>query len=183
MHYNKHYSKQKHAFLSPSNYHWLNYDEEKLYTAFRNAAASELGTKLHALAEQLINLGQKLPCDGSTLSMYVNDCIDNDMDPEIMLWYSDNCFGTADAIRFDQNELFIFDLKTGATGNMKQLMIYAALFCLEYDYSPTEIEIELRLYISGTKQVYRPEDSEITRIMAKIVEFDSIIEEAKHDLG
>jgi hypothetical protein len=29
---------------------------------------------------------------------------------------------------------------------MRQLEVYAAFFCLEYDYIPGEIDIELRLY-------------------------------------
>ena len=35
-----------HAFLSASKYHWINYDEEKLYSAYANYRAAEQGTIL-----------------------------------------------------------------------------------------------------------------------------------------
>ena len=59
---------------------------------------------------------------------------------EQALYYSDNCFGTADAISFKKNFLRIHDLKTGVTpGSMKQLLIYASMFCLEYNFLPIQI--------------------------------------------
>jgi hypothetical protein len=134
MNFNDH-SKLKgfHAFLSASSYHWLNYTEEKLITAYTNALAKERGTELHDFAAKAIELRQKLQASKKTLNMYVNDAIGFRMIPEQVLYYSDNCFGTADAISFRKNFLRIHDLKTGATpAKMEQLMIYAALFCLEY---------------------------------------------------
>lgn len=56
---------------------------------------------------------------------------------------SDNCFGTADAISFRNNFLEIHDLKTGNTsGHVVQLMIYEALFRLEYDMNPNKKEYD-----------------------------------------
>lgn len=45
----------KHAVLAPSNYHWLNYDDEKLCTTWKNLRAKERGTQLHKWAEDLIS--------------------------------------------------------------------------------------------------------------------------------
>ena len=52
--------------------------------------------------------------------------------------------------------LRIHDLKTGKSGHMEQLYVYAALFCLEYDVKPGDITIECRLYIEDTVEVERP---------------------------
>lgn len=114
MNFNRHSNLEgQHAFLGASKYHWINYDEDKVATAFRNHIATQRGTELHDLAARLILLRQKLPKSQKTLNMYVNDAIGYKMTPEQMLYYSENCFGTADAISFKQNVLRIHDLKTG----------------------------------------------------------------------
>ena len=42
MNFNEHLDlKDKHAFLSPSKYHWINYDDEKLDTTYFKAMAVE----------------------------------------------------------------------------------------------------------------------------------------------
>ena len=122
----------KHALLGASNYHWLNYDADRLTSAVLNYQAKERGTRLHAFAAECIDLKQKLPKNKKTLNTYVNDAIGFRMDTEQVLYYSDNCYGTADAISFNDGFLRIHDLKTGAVpAHMEQLFIYAALFCLE----------------------------------------------------
>lgn len=173
----------KHAFLSPSQYHWLNYTEEKLRTVYVKHLAVERGTKLHELAEMLINLKQKLPDDGTTLSRYVNDAIDFKMQPEQPLKYSDNCFGHADAISFRRKKLRIHDLKTGATpAHMEQLKAYAALFCLEYKVKPRDIRFELRIYQSDDALILEPEPEEIERIMEVIVRSDKVIDKVNDEM-
>ena len=98
------------------------------------------------------------------------------MEPEQVLYYSDNCFGTADAISFRQNLLRIHDLKTGVTpAHMEQLMVYAALFCLEYKLKPHNIDMELRLYQNDQVLIHCPQADEIVPIMDKIVAFDKAI--------
>lgn len=182
MRFNKHYDLEgRHAFLSPSQYYWVNYSDEKLADKFANHQASEKGTRLHELAKELISLGIKLPRTRSTLNLYVNDAIGYKMTPEQPLYYSDNCFGTADAISFKKDMLRIHDLKTGVTkANMTQLEIYAALFCLEYDIPPGCIGIELRIYQSDTVLVHEPTTEEIAYILDKIVYFDRYIEDLKY---
>ena len=123
----------QHAFLGASKYHWLNYDTQRLVDAFMSCQAKEKGTRLHAFAAECINLKQKLPKSKKTLNAYVNDAIGFRMDPEQVLFYSENCFGTADAIAFNDKDNFlrIHDLKTGAVpAHMEQLFIYDALFCM-----------------------------------------------------
>ena len=103
----------QHAFLGASKYHWIRYDDEKLLDTYDRFLATLRGTELHDFAAICIKLNQKLPKSQKTLNMYVNDAIGYKMTPEQILYYSDNCFGTADAICFRDNFLRIHDLKTG----------------------------------------------------------------------
>lgn len=166
-----------HAFLSASKYHWINYDEDKLILTFSRFQAAQRGTELHALAQRLIMLGVKLPRSSKTLNMYVNDAIGFKMETEKILYYSDNCFGTADAISFRHFVLRIHDLKNGQIkASMDQLMVYTAIFCLEYGISPMDIEIELRLYQLDDVSILIPSPEDVFRIMNKIIDFDKRIE-------
>ena len=181
MKWNNHSSlKDQHAFLSASKYHWVNYDEEKLDGVFLSWLAIQKGTELHELAAKLIKLKVKLPKINKTLNMYVNDAIGFRMDTEICLFYSYDCFGTADAISFHNNILRIHDLKTGRTkASMQQLRIYVALFCLEYGFSPRDIDIEIRIYQSNEVIIEKPEAEDIIYIMDKIVISDKTIKKLK----
>lgn len=173
-----------HAFLGASKYHWINYDEDKLVNSYQKYLATLKGTTLHDFAAQCVKLGQKLPKSKKTLNMYVNDAIGFKMTPEQPLYYSENCFGTADAIMFRDNMLRIHDLKTGVTpAHMEQLMIYAALFCLEYKLKPGEIDIELRIYQSDEILYYKPTAEDILPIMDRIVSFDKVISKIKEQEG
>ena len=179
MNFNRHSNlKGQHAFLSASKYHWINYDYDKLLNAFNNFQAAQKGTELHDLACRLINLNVRLPRVNKTLNMYVNDAIGFQMETELVLYYSDNCFGTCDAISFKKNLLRIHDYKSGTTpAHMEQLMIYAALYCLEYRVKPNEIKMELRIYQNDEIQILEPDADDIFAIMDKIVEFDKYINE------
>lgn len=178
MNFNSHYALAgKHALLSPSQYHWINYDEHKLVARYVAATAATRGTDLHKLAHDAIRLGVKLSKANRTISMYVNDAINYKMTSEQPLYYSDNCFGTPDTISFRRNKLRIHDLKNGITpASEHQLEVYAALFCLEYDISPFDIEMELRIYQNDDVRVYDADPDVILDIMNKIVEFDMRIE-------
>lgn len=170
----------KHALLSPSQPSWLNYTEEKMQSVYSGIQAVELGTRKHALAAEHIALNEKMPKSKRSLCAYVNDAIGLKMIPEQPLFYSENCFGTADAISFEGNMLRIHDLKTGThPGKMEQLKIYAALFCLEYGIRPIDISIELRIYQFDEVTVETPDFEEIENIMAKIILLDNVIENAK----
>lgn len=181
MHFNNHYNLEgTHAFLGASKYHWINYSESKLAESYSNFMAAQRGTELHAFAAECIRLGQKLQGHSTTLAMYVNDAIGFKMQPEQVLYYSDNCYGTADSISFRKNLLRIHDYKSGKIpAHIEQLYIYAALFCLEYKVKPGDISMELRLYQNDHILVDTPEESAITPIMEKIVIFDKKIEEIK----
>ena len=116
--------------------------------------------------------------------MYVNDAISFRMVPEQVLFYSENCFGTADTIAFRNNTLRIHDLKTGVVpAHMEQLEIYAALFCLEYKIKPATIDIELRLYQNNEILYHTPTVEDIAPIMDKIVTFDKVIRKVKEQEG
>lgn len=174
----------QHAFLGASKYHWINYNEEKIADAYKKFLATQKGTVLHDFAAQCIKLGQKLPKSHKTLNMYVNDAIGYRMTPEQVLFYSENCFGTADAISFRNNLLRIHDLKTGQVpAHMEQLLVYSALFCLEYKKSPSEIDIELRIYQSDEVLYHNPTSEEIVPIIDKIITFDKIIAKLKNEEG
>ena len=183
MNFNNHYSLEgKHAFLGASKYHWVNYDNDKIAESYMKHQATLKGTILHDFACQCIVLGQKLPKSQKTLNMYVNDAIGFKMHPEQVLYYSDNCFGTADAIVFRNNLLRIHDLKTGVTkAHMEQLEIYAALFCLEYNKKQGDIDMELRIYQNNEIVIHHPTAEDILPIMDKIMTFDKIIEKLKSE--
>ncbi len=181
MNFNKHSNLEgQHAFLGASKYHWINYDERKVAESYRKFLATQKGTQLHEFAAQCIRLGQKLPKSQKTLNSYVNDAIGYRMIPEQILFYSDNCFGTADTIAFRNRLLRIHDLKTGAVpAHMEQLLVYVALFCLEYKVKPADIEIETRLYQSDDILIANPTAEDIVPIMDKIITFDRIINKIK----
>lgn len=172
--------RDKHAFLSPSSYHWINYDDQKLEARFVASSAAKRGTDLHALAHESIRLGVKLPKARKTLNMYVNDGIGYKMAVEQSLYYSPNCFGHADTISFRNRRLRIHDLKNGISpAHMNQLEVYAAIFCLEYGVSPYDIQTELRIYQNDDVRVHIPEPDRIAFIMDRIVDFDAQIEAMK----
>jgi hypothetical protein len=161
----------------------VNYDDVKLDSAVHAYMAARRGTKLHELAQGLIEVGVRLPDTGQTLNRYVNDCIGFRMKPEQTLFYSVNAFGHADAISFRQNLLRIFDLKTGINETkFMQLRIYAALFCLEYGCKPTEIETELRIYQNDDVRIEAADPLEISSIMSKIIYADRRIRELKEEV-
>lgn len=184
MNFNKHSSFEGlHAFLGASKYHWINYDDDKLIKSYNSFMAAQKGTELHEFASQCIKLGQKLPKSSKTLNMYVNDAIGFKMTPEQVLVYSENCFGTADAISFRKNFLRIHDFKSGTVpAHMEQLQIYAALFCLEYDMKPSDIDIELRIYQNDQIIYSNPEGDAILPIMDKIISFDKILRKIKQEV-
>lgn len=181
MNFNNHSDLEgQHAFLSPSKYHWINYDPSHLDTTYRNFLAVQKGVELHDFACHCIRLNQKLPKSKKTLNQYVNDAVGFRMIPEQPLYYSDNAFGTADAISFRDNFLRIHDLKTGkSTVSMHQLEIYASLFCLEYTISPFDIGMELRIYQLDEILVHIPNPEDLRIIMDKIILFDKMIEKVK----
>ena len=168
----------KHAIFSASQPAWLRYDDEKLITVFNNLKAKEQGTKLHAWAKDTIDLGIKQPKSKKTIYNYVNDAIGFGMDTEVVLYYSERFFGTADAICFRNNMLRIHDLKTGkGPVHLEQLMVYAALFCLEYKIKPETIDIELRIYQNDDILIHNPSYEEIREIMDLIVRFDKLLQQ------
>lgn len=177
-----------HALFGASNYHWTNYDEEKMVEVYRNNLAKKEGTELHALAALNIIKRRKL-AGRDTLAKYVNDAIGFKMDPEVPLYYSENFFGTADAISFRNNPdkesgykyfLRIHDLKTGKIpAKLRQLEVYAAFFFLEYGIKPEETEIELRIYQNDDIMIENPTIKEIKPIMNKIILFDKVAEKLK----
>lgn len=181
--HSNHIEEGSHAFLGASKYAWLKWDESKLIENYKFHDAAQRGTMLHDFARTCIELNQKLPKSNKTLNMYVNDAIGFRMRPEQILYYSDNCFGTADAILFDEKKsmLRIHDLKTGLKlpAKLDQLEVYAALFCLEYDVRPGDIEMELRIYQFDDVLIGNPTAENIIPIMDKIIIFDKLIESIK----
>lgn len=197
----------KHAFLAPSQPHWLRYSEEQLYQKYASNYAQAIGTSLHELAETLINnnlklkKGDKLTVlthllhDGiprnvidmdrlySNFMTYVNDAIGFKLTPEQILYYSDYCFGTADAISFRNNFLRIHDYKSGSIpAKMEQLMVYAALFCLEYKVKPGEIETELRIYQNDEVIFHNPTADEILPVMDSIIQMSKALERMNEEV-
>ena len=205
MNWNRHSNLEgAHAFLSASKYNWLNKSDEELIDSYRNSFATTIGTLLHAYAADAIRFREKLRKGDAkgvkfdlmrrgipefaidihnvfpTLMRYVNDSIGFQMDPEVLLYYSDTCFGTTDAIQYYGDMLRINDLKTGTTPvKMDQLKVYAALFFLEYGYKPEKSRIELRIYQLDDYILYEPEPIEIREVMDAIVSKDRVLQKLK----
>lgn len=177
MNFNQHFRLNGlHAPFSPSQPSWLNYTDEKALDVYSNKKAAEMGTRLHNWAKETIDLGIRQPRSKKTIYAYVNDAIGFRMDTEVVLYYSDRFFGTADAISFKDNFLRIHDLKTGTSPvHIEQPLVYAALFCLEYKIKPSDIKIELRIYQNDEIQIYEPEEGEVEEVMNKIIHLDELL--------
>ena len=181
----------QHAILGASQHAWLRYDDQKLVSHYNGLKAKELGTRLHALAAEHIELGLKMPKSDLTINRYINDAIGFKMSPEKLLYFSDHCFGTADSISFRKNILRIHDLKTGVNPAYKklknsdeiileQLEIYAALFCLEYGnklgFKPNDIEFELAIYQNNDIFIEHPDSKRIIWTMERIEHCSEILD-------
>ena len=175
--FNKHGSLSGlHAPFSPSQSSWLRYDEEKARSVYLNRKAAQMGSRLHQWAKETIDLGIKQPRSRKTIYAYVNDAIGFKMDTEVVLFYSERFFGTADTISFRNRILRIHDLKTGVTPvTREQVEIYAALFCLEYRIKPGEIEMELRIYQNDDVDIWQPTAEDIGPIMDHIIRLDKML--------
>ena len=182
MKFNRHSNlKGLHAFLSPSQPAWLSYDDEKLARRYKTEKINVIGTELHELAELAIKHKRHMPDDDDYFNAYVNDAIGFRMQPEVLLYYSPRIFGTADTIKYDGRKklLRIHDLKNGSTKpHREQLEVYAALFCLEYDIKPSDIEFELRIYQRNKPiDIWNPTSECIFSIMDIIVSHDRFLSE------
>lgn len=170
-----------HAPFSASKSSWLRYDDDRALEVYQNMKAKEIGSKLHEWAKTTIDLGIKQPRSNKTISAYVNDAIGFKMSTEVVLFYSPYFFGTADAISFRKNFLRIHDLKTGKKpASMDQLLVYVALFCLEYRIKFSDLEgCELRIYQNDNVEIFEPTAEDIVPIIDKIVHLNKILE--KHN--
>lgn len=175
-----------HAFLSPSSPSWLRYTPEKLIERIRTAQAAALGTELHETASRNIKRGIKLlECPECPIIVnYVNDAIDLGMTPEQMLFYTINCYGTADTVSYEEyvdheqydGFLRAHDLKTGTSKvSMDQLYVYAAVFCLEYGIKPFRLAGELRIYQGDTVLVEAIQRDYLSQVYSTIRHFDEIL--------
>lgn len=186
MRFNKHFDLEgRHARLAPSSPAWMGYDDDKFDRVFVSDEAARKGNRLHALAALLIAERVKLEDTNQTLNMYVNESIGYRLKPEQKLFYSDDAFGTADAIDLsNDNILRVSDLKTGThMSSFEQLLGYAALFCLEYRYKPFEIQTELRIYQNDEVRFMQADPVSIDLIMNRFVYLTKRIEYLKEGLG
>jgi hypothetical protein len=195
--------------LSASSWRWINDDPESLTKRLCSQYSQPMGTLLHEIAYKHIKYRMKmnkydkknvmlellskgipgLIIDSvdfdamfDNLMTYINDGIGFKMTHEVVLYYSDNFFGTADTILFSERERFlrIHDYKSGTTpAHMEQLLIYAALFCLEYQMKPSKFDTELRIYQSNEVIFHNPEADEIVSVMDKIVNHDKFLNSFK----
>ena len=168
-----------HAPFTASQSSWLRYDDEKVIEVYANKKAAELGTRLHNWAAETIKLGLKQPKTKKTICAYVNDAIGFNMETEVVLFYTERFFGTADAISFNKGVLRIHDLKTGRSGKIEshreQVEVYGALFCLEYGIRPGDIKYEFRVYKNDEVDIWYPTAEDIAPIMDKIIHLDKLL--------
>ena len=199
----------KHATFAPSNPSFLNYslereDEDIIFQRFAAQYAAQIGTIVHDFAQERIQYNQKLHKTNKSdllirllksgippivinieyifnnLIPYVNDSISFRMDPEVILKYSDDCFGTADTICYRDKVLIINDLKTGKSAvHMDQLLTYASLFFLEYRAAPETTTTILRIYQANEVVEDRPEPERLRAAMNQIIELDKRVKKWK----
>lgn len=152
--------------------------------------ATQRGTELHEFAAMAIKHKITMKRNHTTLNDYINDGIGYRMDPEVLLYGTRWVYGTADTISFrkepkiskDKKVLRIHDLKTGTTpAKLTQLEVYAALFCMEYDVLPADIEIILRIYQFDDILEGSPSSDVIVPIMDKIKRFSNIIDSMQEE--
>lgn len=193
----------KHAILSPSSWRWINDDIDSLTKRLCSQYLAPMGTILHDIARKHIkhriklnkydkkNVMLELVEQGipayvidtinfdamyENFMMYVNDAVAFKMTPEVVLRYSDYIYGTTDAIKYEEESRFlrIHDYKSGTTpAHVEQVLIYAALFCLEYAIKPTSIQSELRIYQNSEPIIYVPAAEEIIQYAETIITFDN----------
>lgn len=195
----------KHAVFSASKHSWINYDDAKLVAAYISSYSSTIGTLVHAYAKDKIIYRQPLEDNKSernalmlhllkndiptrviaidtlfyNLMPYVNDAIGFKMTPELRLYYSDYCFGTADAVSYYRNTLRIHDLKTGSGQvSMDQLMIYAGLFFLQFkkDVNLQKSKVELRIYQNQDIITCNPSISDIETMIGIIQHATAVVD-------
>lgn len=147
--------------------------ENYIYTKYTfNGNTTELTPFAKTILEHLDYIPQEV---FETVKYYINDAIGYKMVVEQPLVYSEHIYGTADSIIFKDNLLRIHDLKTGShEAKIEQLQIYAALFCLEYDLKPSDIEFELRLYQSDGMVIDKPTVEDLLPVIDSIVTIEKI---------
>lgn len=157
----------------------------KLEFRYKALRAALEGTEQHRYARIAIEEREFQDDETTTLGMYINQCLQYRMHPEIVLYYSPNAYGTVDAIAYRHRVLRISDLKTGFTRTSEhQLEVYAALFCLEYEIDPFSMRgIELRIYQEGQCREYIGDPVYIRGIMDKIVQFDQILNRLREEVS
>lgn len=143
------------------------------------------GVEHHRYAAICIEEGIVQDDETTTVGLYINHCILYKMSAEVVLFYSPNAFGTADAIAYRYRILRISDLKSGVTRTSEhQLEVYAALFCLEYEIDPFSLRgIELRIYQDAKVREYPGNPYFIKGLMDKIVMFDEILNRLREEVS
>lgn len=119
----------------------------------------------------------------TNVSLYIKDANGFRLDPEVDLMYADDFYGTADAILYKKGEfLRIHDLKTGTTpASLRQLEIYAAFCCLEYNIDPASVNIELRIYQNEEILIGNPTGEDIKALMDQVRRTKIIFEKIKKE--
>ena len=195
--------KNTHALFSPSTGGWEKYTEDRLQERYYTSFATDIGTAIHE--EAMWHISKRIQIKAASKGelklelykrpnipddvvdaidldpifknymTYVNDAIGFRMDPEIILYSNGLCYGTADAISFNDNFLRIHDLKTGVTpAHIEQLFKYAALFCLEYRVDPRTIQTELRIYQLNDILVANPTADDIMPYIDQITKINKL---------
>lgn len=190
----------EHALFSPSQMSWVNdQSDNDILDRYNRGLAKDIGTIVHSIAKKCIQSNTKFSrsaakslitmelvsngiprsaFDAESLATnfvnYVVDAIGFSMIPEKELYFSEWCYGTADAIMVDTTRkiLRIHDLKTGMIpAKFLQLEIYTALFFLDmgaFSFTPEEYNVELRIYQGGEIAEEYPTAEVIVPIMDSI---------------
>lgn len=151
--------------------------ENHIYTKYRCGEDGKTAPYGMTLLKRIGSLPKEV---FETAKMYINDGIQYRMNVEQPLYYSEFFFGTADTIAFRDNELRIHDYKSGAhPASMDQLLVYAALFFLEYTIKPRDVHTELCIYQSGEIVSHTPDNDELNDVMGIIISANRLAEQQK----
>ena len=163
----------KHAFMGASNYHWTNYDDITFEARYYNQFSQVIGTAIHELAHDCIVSRTKLNKHDIHLielklykAFVPKDAYDANLILENLIPFVNDAIGYYERDKI----LRIHDYKNGVTqADIRQLYIYAALFCLEYHVNPLTLnKIECRIYQNLEVLIDNPTGEVIQFYMDKI---------------
>jgi len=169
-----------------SNKETFNSIDEYIFNKYYDQEMDSISKTGNRILSCLKQVTKNQPEFIENIRAYVNDAIGYKMYPEVVLYFTDEFFGTTDALIFNEKErlLRVHDLKTGVSiVHVEQLMGYAALFCLEQNIDPLTINYELRIYQGNDILVATPDGNDVKQFVDQYLAFDKEVKIFEGGLG